>query len=141
MIEAKDFISLLVTVDLGILAAALTLLAIYPAVTAAIDKSRQHAGASTVAAHERRRRSVFFWLGFAAASSFLALLALLLNSMGFVLAARPVEIFTICCMPTPDSRVVGEAWTLRGAAFASTASLLGVGRAGWVIFWLTRDAL
>lgn len=140
MIENKDFISLLVTIDLGILAAALTLLAIYPAIAASIDASRLGASARNVIGHEVRRRSIFRWLGVAAAASFLGLLTLMgAATMGFAVVASPAETATICCLPAPKARAVVEIWMSRISALASFISVLGVGRAGWAIFRLTRD--
>lgn len=139
MIETKDFISLLVTIDLGILAAALTLLAIYPAIVLSMEASRNATSAANVVSHEHRRRALFRWLGFAAIASFTALIMVLIDATGFVLNAKPTELVAICCQPSEATLTSVEKWLLRLAAIASLFSLISVGRAGFLIFQLTEE--
>lgn len=139
MIETKDFISLLVTIELGILAAALTLLAIYPAIVLSIDASLKAMDAAKAVSHEHRRRQLFRWLSFAAIASFVALLALMVDIVGFVVEAKESEFFTICCQPNRTSLREMEVWFLRFAAASALISLFSIGKAGFLIFRLTRE--
>jgi hypothetical protein len=138
-LDRKDLVGLLMTLDLGILAAALTLLAIYPAI-AAVATARGNASASAVVAYENRRRTIFRNLGMAAFASFLALLALLLIAVLIVaVPAGPGEKWTICCGLSQARLEVLDLWTLRMASLLTVISLLGVGLAGWAILQLTKE--
>ena len=139
--ERKDLVSLLVTIDLGILAAALTLLAIYPAIIASIAAARGQAGASAVVAYEKRRGAIFGSLAAAALTSFLALMTLTATAVLTVaIPAVPSETVTICCAVGPARVDLIDLWALRLASLLTGISLLGVARAGWAILKLTKEA-
>ncbi len=124
--ELKDLISLAVTIDLGILAAALTLLALYPA----ISGFAREAGIKLLLHNENRRRRLFFWLVSAALTAWLGLLILLaLAVIGVLVVPRPSQ-------PGPYGH---EHWMMALAIVATVLSLVSVARSGWLIVKMTLD--
>ena len=133
MREAKDLIGLLVTIDLGVLAAALTLLALYPAIAGFAHKT----GIKVVLGTELKRRMLFLWLGRAAALSGLGLTLLLCQAVWGVLIDS--QSATSASAASGASGRYEQALLWITAALTTTSVLAGA-RAGRLIFTMTLDA-
>lgn len=118
MEDLKDLISLLVTIDLGILAAAVTLLALYPAIAG--FAARQ--GVAKIFQSERQRRSLFRWLGRTAFFSGAALILLTAQAIwGVLIETHTAEIGFLCSTDIAAPLGLGErslAWISAGLSCA-----------------------
>lgn len=139
MKELLDTISLFSSVSLGLLAAALTLLAIYPAIGVIVSQRLAGATGSVVLEHDRVRKRVFWALGLSIAFSWSALLVGLVCAVAatFETETRLLPHFNLI-----RSQDVLEAWEiiLMALTFGLTAlSLVLVAIAAWFIFRATTD--
>lgn len=142
MSDLNDLISLLVTVDLGILAAALTLLALYPAIAFAMDsRNSGKRGVPEYIKSERRRRNIFRWLAVAGASSSIGLTALFGQAVfGVLVEVHSIDLAGICTAETSaklNKVQAGIAWF--GAAMTAIA-ILSAMIAGLLMFRMTSEA-
>jgi hypothetical protein len=81
-VETKDVLLLLASVDLGVLAAVLTLLAIYPAIGALLKAALGQSHASTLVENNRLRARALSGLKWSIISSWSALTVILLQVLG-----------------------------------------------------------
>ena len=86
MADGSDFTTLIASVDLGVLAAGLTLLAIYPAIGLFVAQRLSSAKSDVLIAYERSRRVIFSRLGRGVACAWASLMLLLIGA-----AARFLE--------------------------------------------------
>lgn len=132
MLDIKDSINLLTGVNLGVLAAALTLIALYPAVIGFI----RNIEVSTMLKNEKQRLSLFRWLVTTACASWLGLtLILVFAVLGGVrnYISTDSEYFQIV-----DNT---SNYIFKISVFATAMSLLAIARGGWVIVKMTLKVL
>lgn len=137
MDELKDLIGLLVTINIGVLASGLTLLAIYPAITSFV----QQEGVGELFNSERQRHKLFARLGATVLTSGLGLLVLTgLAIWGVLVENNGSDPVRYCMVETVDTlssidRIA--AWTGTGL---SALSFVNGALAAWLIFKMTRAA-
>ena len=137
MEELKDLISLLVTIDLGILAAAVTLLALYPAIAG--FAARQ--GVAKIFQSERQRRSLFRWLGVTAFLSGVALASLTAQAIwGVLVENHAIHTGPLCLSDAAEPLGPIERWLAWFSASLSCAGLLAGAWAAAIMLRMTRNA-
>lgn len=129
MTDHGDFITLLTTINLAVLAAAITLLALYPAIVSVLS----HGTAAEGNAQERFRKSLFNWLGVCAATAWIGVLLLLGRATMDIL------------WPGTGAADPSKTWNWEDYIFllgfvATAISLIAAAGAGIKIFIAARDA-
>lgn len=132
MLEPNEVIALLVGVSLGVLAAALTLIALYPAIIGFAKASELSAYLES----EKQRKAVFRWLAVTAGSSWCGLVLTLVHT--YLENASLVflgGLVSICTIKTTS-------YFILAASIAFTAlGILAIARGGWVIVRMTLKIL
>lgn len=124
MLETKDYIALVSGTNLGVLAAALTLLAIYPAVSVILSEKLAEKGAGGLVMYNRVRNRIFRWLGVCIATALSALILSLLYAS---------EMY-FCPSFIPN---IYDKTLLATSLFLTIVSLVGVAITGTAIFRVT----
>jgi hypothetical protein len=128
--ELNDLIGLLATIDLGVFAAALTLLALYPAIAGLSER----AGIKTIVGNEVNRKKLFSWLGRTAVASGLALTLVLFQAVfGVLVTNAPVNTSNAGSLSVCQQVI---AWI---GVVLTVIGILAGARAGRLIFTMTSD--
>jgi hypothetical protein len=142
MNDSGNLINLLTTINLGVLAASLTLLALYPAIGAFITQQISSAEATTLTNYEKHRKRLFVCLALGIASSLISLIVLIAQAgvdyFGSIAATR----FYWIEFPLQFSKAFlerSEFISLLFAIFLTVISLLFAARSAWLIFIAARD--
>lgn len=137
MEDLKDLISLLVTVDLGVLAAAVTLLALYPAIAG--FAARQ--GVAKIFQSERQRRNLFRWLGLTALFSGVGLALLTGQAIwGVLVEPHAAEVRLLCSIDEAEALGPVERLLAWASVGLSWGALLSGAWAATVMLRMTRKA-
>jgi hypothetical protein len=138
--NSSDLIGLLTTVDLGLLSAALTMLTLFPAISALVSDRLSKARGGAVVNYDLLRRRILNTLMGALVTSMAALVLVLLQSGVDFFGSRAVDLGLNAPLQLSQHSLDRiEFWVLALASALSGGSILFAGRSGWLIFKATAD--